>query len=234
MVVVFLVPVLAGIGFAKCAPLVVHPHRHADHRPVRGDSGGRGRGGHAAPRERVPGAARARHPDVHGPRLRDEHRHAAALHPAGAAAARGVDAGGHGLLRDAAVAHHAAASRRSGRARRSSPACRAARDLLHMAALWTTAFAVVIGVGAAFERWHFSGFSKSQEARKARFARWRVLDILAGAAAAVGGAAPPAGEGPEGIPPRRQPVVAAAPAGRADAGVSLQFPACWISIASRT
>ena len=54
------------------------------------------------------------------------------------------------------------------------------RDLLHMAALWTTAFAVVIGVGAAFERWHFSGFSKSQEARKARFARWRVLDILAG------------------------------------------------------
>ncbi len=28
-------------------------------------------------------------------------------------------------------------------------------------------------VGAAFERWHFAGFSKSQEARKARFAQWR-------------------------------------------------------------
>jgi ABC-2 type transport system permease protein len=54
------------------------------------------------------------------------------------------------------------------------------RDLLHIAALWTTAFAVVIGVGAAFERWHFAGFSKSQEARKARFARWGVLDRLAG------------------------------------------------------
>jgi ABC-2 type transport system permease protein len=49
-------------------------------------------------------------------------------------------------------------------------------DLLHIVALWTTAAAVVIGVGAAFERWHFAGFSKSQEARKARFARWKVLD----------------------------------------------------------
>jgi len=38
--------------------------------------------------------------------------------------------------------------------------------------------AVVIGVGAAFERWHFAGFSKSQEARKARFAKWTVLERL--------------------------------------------------------
>ncbi|OFW44677.1 MAG: hypothetical protein A3J29_12555 [Acidobacteria bacterium RIFCSPLOWO2_12_FULL_67_14b] len=53
------------------------------------------------------------------------------------------------------------------------------RDLLHLAALWTTALAVVIGVGAAFERWHFAGFSKSQEARKARFAQWKVLDRFA-------------------------------------------------------
>jgi ABC-2 type transport system permease protein len=54
------------------------------------------------------------------------------------------------------------------------------RDLLHIAALWTTAAAVIVGVGAAFERWHFAGFSKSQEARKARFAQWRVLDTIAG------------------------------------------------------
>lgn len=54
------------------------------------------------------------------------------------------------------------------------------RDLLHIAALWTTAAAVVIGVGAAFERWHFMGFSKSQEARKARFTQWRVLDAIVG------------------------------------------------------
>ena len=53
-------------------------------------------------------------------------------------------------------------------------------DYLHIAALWTTAAAVVIGVGAAFERWHFAGFSKSQEARKARFAQWTVLDRLVG------------------------------------------------------
>lgn len=54
------------------------------------------------------------------------------------------------------------------------------RDWLHIAALWTTAAAVVVLVGAAFERWHFAGFSKSQEARKARFAQWRVVDRLAG------------------------------------------------------
>ena len=53
-------------------------------------------------------------------------------------------------------------------------------DFMHIAALWSTAAAVVIAVGAAFERWHFAGFSKSQEARKARFAQWQVLDRLAG------------------------------------------------------
>jgi ABC-2 type transport system permease protein len=54
------------------------------------------------------------------------------------------------------------------------------RDLLHVAALWSTAAAVVVAVGWAFERWHFAGFSKAQEARKARFTQWRVLDVLVG------------------------------------------------------
>ena len=54
------------------------------------------------------------------------------------------------------------------------------RDLLHIAALWSTAAAAVIALGWAFERWHFAGFSKAQEARKARFTQWRVLDYLAG------------------------------------------------------
>jgi ABC-2 type transport system permease protein len=54
------------------------------------------------------------------------------------------------------------------------------RDLLHIAALWSTAAAAVIVVGWAFERWHFAGFSKAQEARKARFTQWRILDQLAG------------------------------------------------------
>ncbi|MBP7777163.1 MAG: hypothetical protein KA371_08555 [Acidobacteria bacterium] len=53
-------------------------------------------------------------------------------------------------------------------------------DWLHVAALWTTASAIVIGLAAAFERWHFAGYSKSQEARKARFAEWRVVDRSVG------------------------------------------------------
>jgi ABC-2 type transport system permease protein len=54
------------------------------------------------------------------------------------------------------------------------------RDLLHVAALWSTAAAIVVVVGWAFQRWHFTGFSKAQEARKARFTQWRMLDRLAG------------------------------------------------------
>ena len=52
-------------------------------------------------------------------------------------------------------------------------------DWLHLAALWTTASAVTIGLAAAFARWHFPGYSKAQEARKARFAQWRGLDTAA-------------------------------------------------------
>jgi ABC-2 type transport system permease protein len=53
------------------------------------------------------------------------------------------------------------------------------RDLLHFAALWTTALGLMLLVRAAHERWHFSGFSNAQEARKARFSRLRGLDSLA-------------------------------------------------------
>jgi ABC-2 type transport system permease protein len=49
-------------------------------------------------------------------------------------------------------------------------------DWLHGAALWTTALGLTVVVGAACERWHFAGFSKAQEARKARFTRLRWLD----------------------------------------------------------
>jgi ABC-2 type transport system permease protein len=54
------------------------------------------------------------------------------------------------------------------------------RDLLHAGALWTTACAFTVILSAACERWYFSGFSKSQEARKARFTRLRALDGLVG------------------------------------------------------
>src|SRR5207247_4957513 len=54
-------------------------------------------------------------------------------------------------------------------------------DWLHAGALWTTALAFTVLVGAACERWYFAGFSKAQEARKARFARFRIIDRLVGA-----------------------------------------------------
>ena len=60
------------------------------------------------------------------------------------------------------------------------PALQGGRDLLHLAALWTTALAAIVLVGWAFERWHFAGFSKAQEARKARFTQWRILDRAVG------------------------------------------------------
>ena len=49
-------------------------------------------------------------------------------------------------------------------------------DGLHASALWTTALAMVVMAASLFDRWHFAGYSKAQEARKARFVRWRLLD----------------------------------------------------------
>jgi ABC-2 type transport system permease protein len=48
-------------------------------------------------------------------------------------------------------------------------------DVVHAAALWSTALALTVLLGRANERWYFDGFSKAQEARKARFTR---LDSL--------------------------------------------------------
>jgi len=53
------------------------------------------------------------------------------------------------------------------------------RDLLHAGALWTTALASVVVLRAASERWYFSGYSRSQEAPKARFTKFRALDLVA-------------------------------------------------------
>ncbi len=49
-------------------------------------------------------------------------------------------------------------------------------DLLHGAALWTTALALGTLLRMASERWHFAGYSRSQEARQARFARHAVIE----------------------------------------------------------
>ncbi len=53
-------------------------------------------------------------------------------------------------------------------------------DLLHAGALWITALALTVMLRAAHERWHFTGFSKAQEARKTRFNGLRVVDRLVG------------------------------------------------------
>ena len=53
------------------------------------------------------------------------------------------------------------------------------RDLLHAAALWTTALGLLVVLRASSERWHFAGYSRSQEAPKARFSRFRALDTAA-------------------------------------------------------
>src|SRR4051812_27819347 len=48
-----------------------------------------------------------------------------------------------------------------------------------MAALWSTALALIVLVAAANERWHFTGFSKAQEARKARFTHFELINRVA-------------------------------------------------------
>ena len=108
------------------------------------------------------------------------------------------------------------------------------RDLLHAGALWTTALASVVLLRAASERWYFSGFSRSQEAPKARFTQFRALDVVARALPLSTGAAAAADQGPEDLPARRQPVVAAPAAARAGAAVSLQLPRPRPVDASRT
>ena len=52
-------------------------------------------------------------------------------------------------------------------------------DLLHGSALWTTALAFTVMLGAAHDRWQFIGYSRSQEAAKARVAPLRAVDYLA-------------------------------------------------------
>ena len=99
---------------------------------------------------------------------------------AGAAAARRVDAGGHRLLRHAAVAGHAAAAVVLGGRGAVRGAAGRPRLAAHGGAVDDGARPWSSWSAAAFERWHFAGFSKAQEARKARFTQWRVLDRLAG------------------------------------------------------
>jgi ABC-2 type transport system permease protein len=51
-------------------------------------------------------------------------------------------------------------------------------DRLHLGALWTTALAFTVLARAAYGRMYFTGWSKAQEARKARFTRLSSLEGL--------------------------------------------------------
>lgn len=51
-------------------------------------------------------------------------------------------------------------------------------DWLHLAALWTTALGLVVVARMAFGRWFFSGYSKAQEARKARFTKLTAVEAV--------------------------------------------------------
>jgi len=55
-------------------------------------------------------------------------------------------------------------------------ALRGSVDALHAGALWTTALAFTVLARMAFGRYYFTGWSKAQEARKARFTRLRWLE----------------------------------------------------------
>jgi len=52
-------------------------------------------------------------------------------------------------------------------------------DLIHAGALWTTALASCVVLRAAGERWHFSGYSRSQEAPKRRAMTLGAADFVA-------------------------------------------------------
>jgi ABC-2 type transport system permease protein len=57
-------------------------------------------------------------------------------------------------------------------------ALRGGFDHLHLGALWTSALAALVGARVLYGRFYFGGWSKAQEARKARFTRLSVLDGL--------------------------------------------------------
>jgi ABC-2 type transport system permease protein len=52
-------------------------------------------------------------------------------------------------------------------------------DRLHLGALWTTSLALVVLCRGVYRRFYFTGWSKAQEARKARFTRLRGIETLA-------------------------------------------------------
>jgi ABC-2 type transport system permease protein len=53
-------------------------------------------------------------------------------------------------------------------------------DWFHLAALWASAFGLAVTSRIAHDRFYFSGWSKAQESRKARFSKLRVIETVVG------------------------------------------------------
>ena len=223
MVVAFLVPVLAGVGLARCVGPQFYVTADPDGGALRRHSR-RGRdGGDAGARQRLSRPARARHPHADGPAVCGGARRAAAHDSTGAAAARRVAARHHGILRrPAGAGHGSAAVVLGGRSAVHEPAGRsrlaARRRALDDGARpdrpprrGVRALAlcrVQQGAGGAQGALHAAALARAPGA----------------SAPALDGAPPSADQGREGLPAGRQPVVAAPAASGAGARLSLQLP----------
>ena len=177
MVVIFLLPVLAGVGVARGASIGFYLTGALTVAPFVVIPVALGSAVTLLLVTMFPRPARARHPHADGLAVRREHRRPAALRAAGAPATRAVAARRHGVLHDAADADHAAAAVVLG-GEAIFTSLQGGLDLLHGGALWTTALGMTVALRAAHERWYFAGYSKSQEARKARFTKLKTLERL--------------------------------------------------------
>ena len=146
------------------------------------------------------------------------------VHSAGAAAAGRVDAGGDGVLRHAPIPDHSAPALVLGGRDASSPACRAGGTRCTRSRSgrrrWRPSSRPRACSSAGTSR---DSASRRRRARS-RVTRWGWIDWTLDRLPHDAGPAAAAGEGPEGVPARRQPVVAAAPAARAGARLPVQLP----------
>ena len=176
MVVAFVLPVLLGLGLARCAPLGYYVAAVLTVVPFVVIPAAVGTPRHARARERLPRPPRARRADADGPAVRGRAGADAALPEARAAAERPVPARPDGLLRDALVAASRRSCPPSGPARACSARCAASSTCCTLARSGRRPRALTVLTRAAYGRQYFAAWSKAQEARKARFTRLAFLE----------------------------------------------------------
>jgi ABC-2 type transport system permease protein len=97
-------------------------------------------------------------------------------------------------------------------------------DPMHAGALWSTALVCCVGLRVADERWHFSGYSRSQEAPEGAIRALSRHRSDRTHAAVVAGAQATPRQGCEDLPARRQPVVQLLLLSRAGPHLPVQLP----------